>query len=110
MRSGLCFRDRKFRIHVAVSPVGISRLGLVVSRKVGNAVERNRVKRRLREVFRASKARLPSPLDVVVVCHPPAAGTSHEEFRELFDRFLRWCDREGPEAPRERPRGNNRKE
>lgn len=47
-----------------------SRLGLSVSRKVGNAVKRNRVKRRLREAFRLQQHELPPGYDVVIVVRP----------------------------------------
>jgi ribonuclease P protein component len=48
------------------------RLGLSVGRKVGGAVERNLVKRLLREAFSAASAELPSGHDVVVVARPDA--------------------------------------
>ncbi|EAQ78828.1 ribonuclease P protein component [Blastopirellula marina] len=43
------------------------RIGLVVSKKVGNAVRRNRWKRRLREAFRIQQARLPENCDLIVI-------------------------------------------
>ena len=43
-----------------------SRLGLAVSKRCGNAVRRNQLKRRLREAFRLSRAELPIGLDLVV--------------------------------------------
>ena len=48
------------------------RLGLSVSRRVGGAVERNQVKRLLREAFEREAERLPSGHDVVIVARPEA--------------------------------------
>jgi ribonuclease P protein component len=58
------------------------RLGLSVSRKVGGAVDRNRVKRVLREAFWALADRLPSTHDFVVVARPDLPGLVEREGAE----------------------------
>jgi ribonuclease P protein component len=64
-------------------------LGLSVSKKVGTAVKRNGVRRRLKEVFRSSAAELPGYLDFVISARPAAAKASFEELNEEFLRSLR---------------------
>jgi ribonuclease P protein component len=55
------------------------RLGLSVSRRVGGAVDRNRVKRVLREAFWAEAERLPDTSDYVVVARPDARELAERE-------------------------------
>ena len=66
--------------------LGHCRLGLTVSRKVGGAVRRNRVKRLLREVFRLNRTRLEPALDLVVNAHP---SIGQRGLRELESEFAR---------------------
>jgi ribonuclease P protein component len=60
-------------------PDGSARVGFVVSGKVGNAVVRHRVTRRLRALVRAQLAVLPPGTDVVVRALPAAAAASSAE-------------------------------
>lgn len=70
-------------------------MGLSVSKKVGNAVKRNRVRRRLKEIFRsAAVAELLIDLDFVVSARPAAAEASFEELNEEFLRSLRKLDKD----------------
>ena len=60
-------------------PGDAPRLGLSVSRRVGGAVDRNRVKRVLREAFWEEAPRLPSGADYVVVARPDARDLAERE-------------------------------
>ncbi|HTZ88157.1 MAG TPA: ribonuclease P protein component [Solirubrobacteraceae bacterium] len=64
------------------------RLGLSVSRKVGGAVERNRVKRLLREAFARNEEMLGTEQDVVVVARPPVAELVEREGLAGVDQAL----------------------
>jgi ribonuclease P protein component len=61
----------------AAGEPGPARLGVTVSRKVGGAVLRNKVKRWVRESCRRMKGALPPGMDLVVVARPSAAGSGY---------------------------------
>jgi ribonuclease P protein component len=64
------------------------RAGFVAGRKVGNAVHRNRAKRRLREAFRMLKARIVSGTHVVFVAKPPCSARQTPEVFEEMEKLL----------------------
>lgn len=73
-----------------------SRLGVTVTKKVGIAVVRNRLKRAVREAFRHERAGLAGRLRLVVIAREAAARSSGAELRsELAELFARLRQRTG---------------
>jgi len=64
-----------------------TRLGLIVSKKVGNAVVRNRIKRVLREHFRINKEKYPQG-DCVFIIKSVAANLTNSELRKSLEDML----------------------
>ena len=87
-RQGTAYRGRLFSVHAFPNERGTPRLGLSVSRKVGNAVTRNAVRRRLREVFYSCISEGSGNLDLVVSARPAAAEATFDELREEFSKSL----------------------
>lgn len=65
----------------------LSRFGLSVSKRVGNAVVRNRVKRRLREILRM--ANIDSGWDVIFIARPAAAKADYAELKAAVEGLLK---------------------
>ena len=74
----------------------VNRLGLTVGTKVGKAVRRNRIRRRLREIYRLHEAEMRRGWDIVAVARTRAAEVS---YRELEGDFLRAAARLGLKTP-----------
>jgi ribonuclease P protein component len=72
-----------------VAEEGPIRVGLVVSKAVGNAVVRNRVKRRLRHLAREQLCALPGSVVLVVRALPASADASYDELAVDLSRCLR---------------------
>lgn len=59
----------------------IRRLGLITSKKVGKAAERNKAKRRLREIFRTNKHKLTPGLDIIFILKPEIKLTGYGKIK-----------------------------
>ena len=94
-----CYREGRRKhgslavLYVSPNECGRARIGLTVSRKVGGAVKRQKVKRRIREVFRrwSERQNLP-PFDLMVHVKPAAAKASfpatEADLHRLFGHVL----------------------
>ena len=76
-------------VYTRPNRLGENRLGYTVSVKLGHAVVRNRVRRRLREIYRLNAPQLRQGHDIVIVARSRAVGS---EYRKLDAAFLRACE------------------
>lgn len=82
-------RIRHCAVNILTNGFAYHRLGLVVSKRVGNSVRRNRIKRLLREWFRLQKHHIPLPgKDVVIVAYPGAEALSLEALTDELHAVL----------------------
>lgn len=78
--------DAVLVLYGAPNELTLSRIGMAVSRKVGNAVVRNRWKRQLREAFRMQQSQLPTGIDFVILPRK-GATPNHEAIQRSFDNL-----------------------
>ncbi|WP_349359399.1 ribonuclease P protein component [Stappia sp.] len=97
-KGGRCAR-RAFVLQAAERD-GPARIGYTVTKKVGNAVERNRIRRRLRAAVRATRRKARADVDYVLIGRRAALS---QDFEALV-RDLAHCLATTPTAPSDEPR------
>ena len=85
LRKGRKRRCPYFTLHILPTPSrDCARFGIIASRRVGGAVQRNRAKRLLREVFRRHSSWLPPGVDLVAVARDSIAKARLEDVERAF--------------------------
>ena len=95
-KSGRRIENQHFVAYFSANPQGRSRIGVTVTKKVGRAVKRNRIKRLVREFFRLNRHRLSGQWDINIIAKRQAAGLSFEKayrsLEEIATRISRYGD------------------
>lgn len=88
IRKKQSFANRQFVIYYQENKLNHMRLGISVSKKLGKAHERNRLKRYVRESFKTRKDFLKN-YDIIIIVRPAAKGLSFLEFGSSIDHVLK---------------------
>ena len=92
--SGSRYDCGAFIFQIAPGKQNSPRLGLIVTRKVGNAVVRNRAKRIFREIFRLNQKDIPQNTDIVIIVRKNFINyTFHTLSRRLIDACDKWTSK-----------------
>ena len=87
--SGRRIHTPHFLVVVQANALPNTRLGITVTKKVGTAVERNRIKRVVREVFRRNRFLFPASHDVVFIAKRDAKGITYQTLLAELQRAAR---------------------
>jgi ribonuclease P protein component len=87
-RRGESYPNRYLVLCALPNDLSYSRFGFSISKRIGNAVERNRIKRRLREIIRLGMADIEPGWDIVLIARRPVRNATYEEMEMACARLL----------------------
>ena len=87
-RTGRSFANKLLVMYVIKTEREDTRIGISVSKKVGNSVVRHHITRLVRESYRLNKDRVKTGLDIVVVAR---AGAKESDFKKIESAYLHLC-------------------
>lgn len=83
-KDGKRHRGKAFNLIYLSNNLSFSRLAIVVSRKVGNSVERNKIKRNMRDLFRQNKKLLSVHVDMIIIPNNKILGLSLSDLKKEY--------------------------
>ncbi len=87
-KEGSKFFDDLFVLYALPNDINEVRIGLTVTKKIGKSVQRNRIKRLIRESFRLSNRILPGN-DIVVIARKPSVDLKYSQAKNSLNHLLR---------------------
>jgi len=98
-KRGKTFRTGYFFLQLLIRETkdpALRRIGIITSRRVGNAVKRNRARRIIREIFRENQNALPPACDLVVVMRNTYDEIPFQEIKELYLKGIQYLTKRPP--------------
>lgn len=83
-RNGKSYANKYLIMYVKENGMNKNRIGISVSKKVGNSVVRHRVTRLVRESYRLQESIFNSGLDIVIIARPSAASANYKEIESAL--------------------------
>lgn len=88
-QNGRKFLGKCLIVFIVENELGINRFGIVTSKKIGNAVTRNKAKRRLRSLINENRLKLKQGYDIVLVSRPLISKVKYNQIEKDFSIVMR---------------------
>ena len=89
-KKGKGFREDFLFLKIKKNELGVSRIGFVVSKKISRkAVQRNKIKRRLREVMKFYLSKIETGFDIVFLAKPGIGEKDFQEIKEIAQKIFK---------------------
>lgn len=86
---GKSFGNRNLVLYVRKNNTDETRLGITISKKTGNAVVRNKIRRQIKEIYREFQPRIKTGYDLVFIVKRNVPGISFAQLKSAFNHILR---------------------